>query len=445
MPRLIDAIPLTLAGVLALVLTLAPATPAGGATTLSVETITWNVIGLDAKVDVGPATYPVGVRICNSGSDPATQTAASFVWTTANAAIELDSSADVAVGTVGPGACVDAYWTVSVVRDAASIGTARGYQVQVTSAEGATAATPTPRELYVQKLIAQERNSVNAITGPTAVTVGDVVSFTLDADTAIAGFEQLQAFLTLPSSIFQLLSVTTTYEKPVGATNDKLYADACGWDDVPTSATYRSCVGPEKFAGGKVGGDLITTFTARVVGAGTATLTAAIYDLSGASFHYNADFSRRPNQLVVIASAPPATTTTTTTPPASENPVATTTPNTTTTSAPAAATTTGLGRTGAPATTAPPSVASVAVTGRSDSQGLSLLGALLVALGLVAVAGTRIGDGPLEVTALERSVHDLRRALHERDGDPAAAQGWLLLDALDHTSRFLREDEPASR
>ena len=291
--------------------TLPGAAPAHAAPSLTVETITWNVIGLDSNdVATGPATYPLGVRICNHGTSPATLTTATFVWTTASTAVDLDGPATLALGAVAAGACRDAYWNVAVARSVASYQATRSYEIRVSSAEGAAASTPTPREVYVEKLISQNRNSVNSITGPTSVTVGDEVTYTVDANTAPAGFEQLEAFLTLPSSIFQLLGVGVTYEKPVGATNDTMYADACGWDEVPTSTTYRTCIGPEGYPGGKVGGALVSTFTVRVIGAGTAELTSAIYDKSGASYHYNTDFTVRPNILVVNASPPPAPTTT---------------------------------------------------------------------------------------------------------------------------------------
>ena len=33
--------------------------------------------------------------------------------------------------------------------------------------------------------------------------------------------------------------MSSTYTQPVGATNDTIYADACGWDPDPTSATSK--------------------------------------------------------------------------------------------------------------------------------------------------------------------------------------------------------------
>ncbi len=427
------------------------AAPAHAAPSLTVETITWNVIGIDSNdVTTGPATYPVGIRICNNGTDPATLTTATFAWTTASSAIDLDGPATLALGTIGAGACRDAYWNVAVARSASSRQTTRSYEIRVTSAEGATATTPTPREVYVEALISQNRNSVNSITGPTSVTVGEEVTYTVDANTAPAGFEQLEAFLTLPSSIFQLLRVGVTYEKPVGATNDTMYADACGWDAVPTSTTYRTCIGPEGYPGGKVGGALVSTFTVRVIGSGTAELTSAIYDKSGASYHYNTDFTVRPNILVVTASAPPAPTTTSPQPTAPTTvPEATTSTPTTAAVAPAAAETTATPAVAETAATPqsplarPATAPRVATTGRSTGT-MSLLGMAMLAIGFVAVAAARVGERGARPTSFERCLHDLRRTLHGREPDQAVVSAWLMMDALDRVADALRDTDGPS-
>jgi len=57
---------------------------------LTIEPITWNVVGLDSNnVTVGPNTFPVGVRVCNSGDDPATNVIADFVWDSSDAYIDI--------------------------------------------------------------------------------------------------------------------------------------------------------------------------------------------------------------------------------------------------------------------------------------------------------------------------------------------------------------------
>ncbi|HUP87334.1 MAG TPA: hypothetical protein VM143_16900 [Acidimicrobiales bacterium] len=404
---------------------LSAATPAAAATTLTVEAITWNVLGLDSNdVSVGPATYPVGGRVCNTGSEAAT-VSASFVWTSSSPAMSLEGPATIDLGLLPAGSCRDAYWNVTVARAASSYDATRGYVIEATSTDGASAATPTPRELFVERLVSQNRNSVNSITGPSAVTVGDEVTYVVDADTALAGFEQLESFLTLPSSIFQVLRVAVTYEKPVGATNDTVYADACGWDPIPTSPTYLTCIGPARYEGGKVGGALLSRVTVKVIGTGTAELASAIYDKSGSSYHYNTDFSVRPNLLVVTASAPATPTTTTLPVDMTAVPAAAPITTTTTTAAP---TPTGARDPGSVST-------GVATTGTSDTGALSLIGLSLLSVGMLALAGSRL-ERPAVATPFQRSLHDLRRSLHEHD---AGAEAWLLMDALDRVAGSLQD------
>ncbi|MFV9675224.1 MAG: hypothetical protein ACNYZI_07580, partial [Anaerolineales bacterium] len=53
---------------------------------LTVEPITWNVIGLDSNnVDVGPDNFPVGIQACNPGSSTTSvnNISATFNWTSA--------------------------------------------------------------------------------------------------------------------------------------------------------------------------------------------------------------------------------------------------------------------------------------------------------------------------------------------------------------------------
>src|SRR5207237_3445509 len=108
-----------------------------------------------------------------------------------------------------------------------------------------------PCESYVQRQLAPSRNSVVSLTGPTTVYVGQTYTYTLTADTATQGYDQLEAFINLSNVVFQVQSISTTYSSPAGATNDKFYADACGWNTVPGTPNYRSCVGPVNYRGGK--------------------------------------------------------------------------------------------------------------------------------------------------------------------------------------------------
>ena len=85
--------------------------------------------------------------------------------------------------------------------------------------------TPTPRELYVEHLISQNRNTVSdirygtSIPSLTSVTSGGTMSLMvgqtyyiqLVGATATQGYEQIELFITIPNTIFQILSVDTTY------------------------------------------------------------------------------------------------------------------------------------------------------------------------------------------------------------------------------------------
>lgn len=296
-----------------------PAT-AAAAPALTVTSISWNTIGLDSNnTSVGPNQFPVGARICNTGSTAATNVATSFSWDSANANISLVEAAGRTVGTLAAGACKDVYYTAQITRTSAAYDTARRYHVSVSADTLPTISTPTPRELYVEKLVSQNRNAFISMTGPTTVHVGDTATYTVTTKTATNGYEQLEAATMFPPSIFDVVSISSTYPVPAGGTNDKLYADACGWDPVPTSGTYQSCIGPAGFSGGKAGGNpIVTTYVLRVIGTGTASVGTTIYDFSGSSFHYNSDFS---SSVTSITSNP-------NTPPVAVNDSASTTPGT---------------------------------------------------------------------------------------------------------------------
>jgi uncharacterized repeat protein (TIGR01451 family) len=258
---------------------------------LTVTPTTWNVIGLDSNnPNTGPDTFQVGARVCNNGLTPVTNVAGTFVWDSANAYINLAGPSVDNIALLLPATCVDLYYPVTVTRTALAQNTARRYHITVTGDNVAPVSTPVPRELYVEKIISQGRNSILSISGPTSVFVGQVYTYTVRASTATQGYEQLEAFLNLSNVIFQVQSIVTAYTAPAGATNNRFYADACGWDNNPLSPTYRSCIGPVNYAGGKVGGTVVTTYTVKVLSTGTTTANTLILDYSGSSYHYNSDY-----------------------------------------------------------------------------------------------------------------------------------------------------------
>jgi uncharacterized repeat protein (TIGR01451 family) len=273
----------------------------------SVTPLTWNVIGMDSNSpSTGPFRFPVGARVC---SDAAGSVPVIFTWAAGGTESD-DTNIYLRAGSLGtPGhplnltfsapGCLDAYFEVEVNKTAvpAPYDKTRRYYI---TAGGVS--TPEPRELYVEHLISQNRNGITDVKlngtsvpsgGSMTLMVGNTYTIELDGFTATQGYNQLESFINFPNTIFQVLSVSTTYTADsntinVPNPNSKLYANACIWDNDPGSPTYRSCVGGSDKAGGTVS----VTYTVKIIsGGGTSqTLGSLFYDFSGSSFHYNADY-----------------------------------------------------------------------------------------------------------------------------------------------------------
>ncbi|HVQ37290.1 MAG TPA: hypothetical protein VMS31_07150 [Pyrinomonadaceae bacterium] len=270
---------------------------------LTVTPTSWNVVGLDSNnQNSGPNTFQVGARACNTGGAAVTNVSAAFFWDSSNIYLNLSGANTINLSSLAAGACIDFHFPVVVTRTSAAFETARRYHITVSGTGVASVSTPAPRELYVERIISQGRNSVNSITGPTTVYVGQTYTYTMNASTATQGYEQLEAFLELSNVIFQVQAISTTYSAPSGATNTKFYADACGWDNNPLSGNYLSCIGPDNYAGGKAGGNILTTYTVKVLSTGSTTAGTVILDYSGSSFHYNSDYGA---QVISITALPP--------------------------------------------------------------------------------------------------------------------------------------------
>ena len=278
------------------------------AANLTVTPLTWNVIGLDSNDPAsGPYRFPVGARVCNTvpGTTTATNVVVDFVWDSTNGNINLRSGSldPIVIASLPVGSCSDAYFEVEVNRVAAAYDTFRQYHITATDSLGATGSTPTPRALYVEHLISQNRNAITDVRlngtsipagGSMNLLVGNTYTIELYGGTATQGYNQFEAFINFPNTIFQILSVSTTYSANnspyVSSPNDKLYADACLWENDPNSPNYRSCVGGDFKTGGS---NVVTTYTIRIISGGgtTQTLNTLLYDFSGSSYHYNADYS----------------------------------------------------------------------------------------------------------------------------------------------------------
>ncbi len=259
---------------------------ASAAPNLTAQVITWGVIGLDSNnVNVGPSTFAEGARVCNTGTSAASDVSATYVWDTANAFVSLYGLNPLSVSSLAAGACADFYFNISITRNAAAYNTTRRFHVDVTASGLGTISTPIPREVYVEKLVSQNRNGVDSLTGPASVAVGGTYQYVLNSHTTAAGYDQLSSFLNFPNTVFQIVSVSQTYSVPAGATNDTIYGDACGWQPDPSLPNYRSCVGPDNYPGGKVGGSVVTTYTVKIISTTAPNLDvrALIYDHSVAA------------------------------------------------------------------------------------------------------------------------------------------------------------------
>jgi LPXTG-site transpeptidase (sortase) family protein len=286
------------------------------AAALTVVPLTWNVIGLDSNnVSVGPNHFPVGARVCNTGDSAATNVTATFVWDSSNTYVNNrpGTNTTLSVSSLAAKTCTDFYFEVQVTRNALAYDTTRRYHVAVTADGGLSSSTPTPRELYVEHLVSQNRNAVTDVRFGTTLAALDLPASSVPAGgtmnlmvgntyyirmigfTATQGYEQLESFINIPNTIFQVLSVSTTYTADTSAyvdsPNDKLYGDACKWENDPGSPNYRSCLDV-----GKVGGDIRVTYQVKILRVPGAPLvnpqplSTLIYDFSGSSFHYNSDY-----------------------------------------------------------------------------------------------------------------------------------------------------------
>lgn len=282
------------------------------AAALTITPITWNIIGLDSNnVNVGPNHFPVGARVCNTGDAIANNLSATLNWDSANSYIDIrpGTNSTLTLASLAAGTCADFYFEVEVDRDSNAYDTTRNYHITVTANGGLTASTPTPRTLYVEHLISQNRNSVSDVQfgtslasltsvgagGTMTLMVGNTYYIRLVGFTATQGYEQIESFINFPNTIFQVLSVDATYTAESSATlmppYDKLYGDACTWENDPSSPNYRACLST-----GKAGGDITVTYRVKILQVPSAPLvnpeplSTLIYDFSGSSFHYNSDY-----------------------------------------------------------------------------------------------------------------------------------------------------------
>lgn len=274
---------------------------------LTLEPVSWNVIGLDSNNPAaGPDTFPVGVQLCNTGTSDASSIDLAFVWDTTDPYINLRP---LSYGTVGnpyptitsmPGpSCKNIFFEVQVTRSASAYDHKRRFHITATATGLGTISTSTPRELYVEHLVSQNRNTISDVKldgasipkgGSFSLQVGKTYDIQLIGSTSTNGYNQLESFINLSNTIFRVNSVTSTYSvTSLTSPYPRLYADSCGWDNNPLSPTYRSCI----VSDGKTGGGVTTNFNVTILSGGgsSVSLNTLIYDFSGSSYHYNSDYS----------------------------------------------------------------------------------------------------------------------------------------------------------
>ena len=288
-------------------------TISSAAAVYTVTPSTWNIIGLDSNRPAsGPNRFPVGAKVC--GGTPSSTDTASFTWETGGTDngtyIYLRAgSANPVTILFGADGCADAYFEAEVAQTSLAFEQTRRFYI---TAGGVS--TPRPRELYVEHLISQSRNAILNVEldgvsitagGTMNLVVGNTYTIKLTGTTAPGGYNQFNAFINFSNTVFQILAVTTDYTANtspyVSTTNHKyLYADACRWENDPNSPNYRSCL--EDW---KSGGTAVTTYTIKVLSGGGAseTLSSLLFDLSGGSYHYNANYLPGGRGVSIIAAS----------------------------------------------------------------------------------------------------------------------------------------------
>ena len=344
---------------------------------LTITPITWNVIGLDSTdVTLGPNIYPIGARVCNTGDTAAANLVSTFVWVgVPNSNINLTGPSILTDPLLAVGACTDFYFNVAVTRSPTAFGSFRQYHIVATAAGLGEVSTPANRELFVKPLELTTAIDIGTISGPTTVAVGGTYTFIVQ-NASSPDLEQLENFINFPNNILRIKQVASTYTTPANATNNKLYADACGWDNnitppPPPPSSYLSCIGPPNYTGGQVGGTVETTYTVDVLSTGVITLTNTLYGYSAAAPAFEYQNGTSADQLVVTAinAIPTVSPTVTGTPP---TPTVTGTPPTpTVTGTPPTPTVTGTPPTPTRTVTGTPPTPTVTGTVK-PSPGLSI-------------------------------------------------------------------------
>lgn len=307
-------VPIILAAVILSWMLVKPWTAGKAAAELSIDPITWNVVGLQTDVNAGPNTFPVGARVCNTGDTTATSVSTTLIWDSTNTFINQAGPVNLTIPSLAAGSCYDFYFQIVVTRDPAALNTARRYHMMAT-ANGLEniSNTQTPREIYVTHLGPAPSPTVTNISGPTSVTVGQTYTYVITSTTNTDAFGQLETILNYSNNWARLISARSGFTNPA----TRLYSDACGWQNDPTDPAYRTCSNP----GATITGTLVTTYTLQILSSGSTALSSTVYGFSNNNYVYNSDFGL--DLLAVTAIEPSTTATVTPTPTGSLTPTPT--------------------------------------------------------------------------------------------------------------------------
>lgn len=240
----------------------------------------WDTAGLDSNnVNVGPNQTIIQFRVKNP--DPintAHDVTANFAWTSTNTYINL-APGETAVKNIGdilPGETKDVFYLVEITRNSGAYFTSRNYQVTI---QGSDTPLYTPTgSIYVEKLLSQNRNDVTGIyISPSMPHVGETFTVTVTSTTGSANYPELALpLVSYDPSILKPLGMVTTYTD----TNNIIRS---------TNNVY--IPNPQ-------GNAFTTVWTFMFTSAGMTKLYPVIYDRSGSSYHYNADYGETETAVV---------------------------------------------------------------------------------------------------------------------------------------------------
>lgn len=289
-----------IAALLILWQTLAPLLLTRAAAGLDVTPITWNMIGqYTANPSSGPKTYLTGARVCNTSFSDVASFTAGFVFDSQNPNITLTSPVTQTFSTLAhPPAtnCKDVYYNLQVATTGPLANTTLAYHIAITATSSLTATTPSSQLTVVDfSPLTEVPLPANNIHGPTSVTVGQTVTYTVQNGNIPTTTVQLVNQVNFPADKFRIRSVATTYGSPTGV-NDKTFTGICAWNTAPPA-----CTGT-----GTISGTSISTYTVDIVGTGTTSLANVVYGLSSSGAYFYLPGSGV-SQLTINASNPAPT------------------------------------------------------------------------------------------------------------------------------------------